>query len=121
MNAINAEKNNKMEVEELITIKENPLRLNIPGITAAAKDENDDDVEEVVEVEEETDDHEKKSEEDDWDPDFDEFDLPKSTKKIGGGKKAKDEEEDDFKVDDDFKDQFGGESSRGFNDSDDDY
>ena len=38
-----------------------------------------------------------------WDPDFDEFDIPKSKAKKSTGKKGV-EEEDDFKVDDEFKD-----------------
>lgn len=46
-------------------------------------------------------------EEDEWDPDFDEFDIPKSTKKGGA---AKEEEEEDVKFDEDlneFDDLFG--------------
>jgi DNA-directed RNA polymerase subunit delta len=68
---------------------------------------------------------EKPEEEDSWDPDFDEFDIPKSKGKkatgtgaAAGGKKAA-EEEDEFKVDDEFKDMFN--DSDDFNDEDDDY
>jgi len=45
-------------------------------------------------------------EDDNWDPDFDEFDVPKSKvkKATGGGAKKKDD--DDLGLDDDFK-EFG--------------
>ena len=69
-----------------------------------AKDEEDDD-----EVDEDDDDWGKEEEEeDDWDPDFEEFDLPKSKGKKGGvGVKKGAEEEEDFKVEDDeFNDLF---------------
>ena len=65
--------------------------------------------------------------EDSWDPDFDEFDIPKSKTKSGGtagkkpgGKKATD---DDFKMDDDFKEfgLFNDKSSHPDDDEDDDY
>ena len=52
------------------------------------------------------DDWDKPEEEDDsWDPDFEEFDLPKSKakKSSGGGKKGKGDD-DDLGLDDDFKD-----------------
>ena len=49
------------------------------------------------------DDWEQVEEDENWDPDFDEFDIPKSkTKKSGGGKKASDD--DDLGIDDEFKD-----------------
>jgi nucleolin len=64
------------------------------------------------------DDWEKPEEEDDdWDPDFDEFDVPGSGAKkatVKKGKKGKVEDDDDFKVDDDFKEL-------GFDDGDDDF
>lgn len=58
-------------------------------------------------------------EDDAWDPDFEEFDLPKSKK--GGGKKDADEDED-FKIEEDpeFKDLFSG-GGNGFDDEDDDF
>lgn len=51
-------------------------------------------------------DHLNKGEEDDedWDPDFDEFDLPKSSKKVVPGKKSAKDNEDEFKVDEEFED-----------------
>jgi DNA-directed RNA polymerase subunit delta len=64
------------------------------------KDDEDDDDEEDVEKD---DDWEKGDDaEEEWDPDFEEFDLPKSKK----GKSSKGEEEEDFKVEEeeDFKD-----------------
>ena len=59
-------------------------------------------------------------EDEDWDPDFDEFDIPKSKGKKGPatGKKAADED-DDFKMDDEFKDMFN--DSNDFDEEDDDY
>lgn len=55
--------------------------------------------------------------EEEWDPDFDEFDLPKSKVKKSTGKKA--EEEDDFKFEDDeFKDLF---DEKGFDEDEEDF
>jgi len=58
--------------------------------------------------EDEVDEWEKVEEEEEWDPDFDEFDIPKSkTKKSTGGntsKKSKGNDDDDLGLDDDFKD-----------------
>ena len=67
------------------------------------------------------DDWEKPEEEDEWDPDFDEFDLPKSKGKKATGGKKKEEEEEDFKVDEDFKEfDLFNDKSGGFDDDDDD-
>ena len=74
---------------------------------------NDDDVDEEV------DDWDKVEEEENWDPDFEEFDVPKSKAKKSPGKKGV-EEEDDFKVDDEFKDMdLFNESS--YDDEEDDF
>jgi DNA-directed RNA polymerase subunit delta len=54
-----------------------------------------------VEIE---DDWNKGEEDDNWDPDFDEFDLPKSKGKKAGVAKKPSKADDDFGVDDDFKD-----------------
>ena len=58
--------------------------------------------------EDEVDDWEKVEEEEEWDPDFEEFDCPnqKEKKPTGVAGKKGAEEEDDFKVDDEFKDMF---------------
>jgi len=61
---------------------------------------------------------EKVEEEENWDPDFAEFDVPKSKGKKTGGKKGV-EEDEDFKIDDEFKDMFN--DSDEFADDDDDY
>mgnify|MGYP006204482579 CR=1 FL=1 len=64
-------------------------------------------------------DWEKGDEEHSWDPDFEEFDIPKSKGKAAGKKKA--DEEDDFKIDEDFKEfdmMAGGDD---FDDDDDDF
>ena len=89
------------------------------GKTTASKskdDDDDDDADEDV-----ADDWEKVEEEEEWDPDFEEFDLPKSKGKKSPGKKptAVDEDED-FKIDDEFKDIFN-DSDAGFDDEDDDF
>jgi hypothetical protein len=57
-------------------------------------------------------------EEDEWDPDFDEFDIPKSTKKGSGGKE---EEEEDVKFDEDLNefDDLFGDSADEFDEDDD--
>jgi hypothetical protein len=63
------------------------------------------------------DDWDKPEEEDSWDPDFEEFDIPKSkTKKATGKKPSK--SDDDF--DDDFKDLglFDDDLGGGFDDDD---
>ncbi|HUR10613.1 MAG TPA: hypothetical protein VM012_04555 [Flavitalea sp.] len=81
-------------------------------------DEDDDDDVEVV------DEWEKPEEEETWDPDFEEFDLPKSkTKKATGpvGKKTgKGEEEDDVAFDEEFKD-LDLFNDAGVDDEDDDF
>ena len=76
---------------------------------------------EVEDDDVEVDDEWEKSEDDDsWDPDFEEFDLPKSGAKKTPGKKSSDE--DDLKIDEDFK-EFGlfddMDSGGGFDDDDD--
>jgi hypothetical protein len=71
------------------------------GITSSKKKEEDDDDDEVDDG---PDDWEKPEEEEEWDPDFEEFDVPKSKgkKAATGTKKPAD---DDFSFEDDeFKD-----------------
>jgi hypothetical protein len=77
-----------------------------------ASDDDDDDEDDDVDGAEEDD--------DEWDPDFEEFDLPKSRKGKGGSKA---EEEEDFKVEDteDFKDLDLFNDSESFDDEDDDF
>ena len=112
-----------MMVHTLETILEETL---VPGnFNALAKGRSAKKVEEEdadsADEEEEADDAESGEEDDSWDPDFEEFDLPKSKK--GGGKKEADEEED-FKIEEDpeFKDLFsGGKRGSGFDDEDDDF
>ena len=57
--------------------------------------DDDDDADEVE-------DDWEKTEDDDYDPDFEEFDIPKSKIKAGPSKKGKGDE-DDLGLDDDFK------------------
>lgn len=81
----------------------------------ASKDDDDD-----SDVDEKEDDWNKEDEADSWDPDFEEFDLPKSKgKKAPGTSKGGVEEEEDFKVDEEFKDLFAGGSVD--DDEDDDF
>lgn len=96
---------------------DNILEINYDIRNAKKDDDTDDD--DDTEVEEEDDQWEKSEEEEEnWDPDFDEFDMPKSGKK--GGKGDKYEDDDDYKIDDEFKDLFSG-SSNNLDDEDDDY
>jgi nucleolin len=67
---------------------------------AKKKDVDDDDLEEEEEV---NDDWEKTEEDASWDPDFEEFDVPKKAAKKPGKFKPSDED-DDFNLNDDFKD-----------------
>jgi len=79
------------------------------------KDEDDDDGPDEV------DEWEKVEEEENWDPDFEEFDIPKSKGKKSTGVAGKKgvEEEEEFKVDDEFKDLFEGGDD--FDEEEDDY
>lgn len=72
------------------------------------------------------DDWDKPEEDENWDPDFEEFDLPKSKgKKVstgsGTGKKGKGgDDDDDLSVDDEFKD-LDLFNDRGFDDDEEDF
>ena len=106
---------------ELVDGEDMEVKSSKKGKPAAAKkgtDEDDDD----DDAADEPDDWEKPEEEEEWDPDFDEFDIPASkTKKASGpaGKKGK-EEEEEFKVDDEFK-EMGLYNDSYEDDEDDDY
>ena len=107
-------KSSKKKVEEDDTEE---LDDNVAKPAKKSKSEDDDDDDDVDETE---DDWNKEEEDDAWDPDFEEFDLPKSKgkKAPGVGKKAA-EEEEDFKVEDDeFKDLF---NDGGLDDDEEDY
>ena len=80
----------KKTEEDLDTEDDVPVKGGASKKGADDDDDLDDDVDSEVE------------EDDDWDPDFDEFDVPKSRK---GGKGDKDDEDEDFKPeeDDDLK------------------
>jgi nucleolin len=67
---------------------------------AKKKDVDEDDLDEEEEV---NDDWEKTEEDASWDPDFEEFDMPKKASKKLGKFKAGDED-DDFNLNDDLKD-----------------
>jgi hypothetical protein len=82
--------------------------------TRSRDDDDEDDADDV------DDNWEQVEEDENWDPDFDEFDIPKSKTKKSGGKKSADD--DDLGIDDEFKDlgfdDFSG-SGGGFDDEDD--
>ncbi len=58
-----------------------PVAKGKSAAKSKKEDDDDDDAEEVA------DDWEKPAEDDDWDPDFDEFDVPKSTAQKAGEEK----------------------------------
>ena len=60
----------------------------------------------------------EKSEDDDYDPDFEEFDVPKSGAKKSSSKKSKD---DDFEIEDDFKSLDLFDENNDLDDDDDDF
>ena len=95
-------KSSKKKVEEDDDAELDDETPNKPA--KKSKSDEDDDEDDV----EEGDDNWNKEEEDDaWDPDFEEFDLPKSKGKKAPGVGKKAAEEEDFKVEDDeFKDLF---------------
>jgi nucleolin len=107
------------ELDEEVTPKTTKSKSVPKSKKAKADDEEDDD----ADVEEDVaDDWEKTEDDPDWDPDFDEFDIPKSGAKKVGKKKPADD--DDLKIDDDFKefglfDDMDGSGSTGFDDEDD--
>ena len=93
-------KASKPKVEEEEDLEEEETEVQpVKAKGSSKKKADDDDGEDDVEV---ADDWEKPEEDDSWDPDFDEFDVPKSKVKKSGLKKTAKEEED-FKADDDFK------------------
>ena len=94
----------KKKVEE----EEDDADLDDEAPKKSAKKSKSDDDDDDDDAEEGDDDWNKEEEDDAWDPDFEEFDLPKSKgKKAPGVGKKPAEEEEDFKVEDDeFKDLF---------------
>ena len=91
------------EDDEDLEDEELDLKPSKKPARASAKKAADEDDDDDLEADDEADDWEKgEVEEEEWDPDFDEFDIPKSTGKKIGGKKGADEDED-FKLDDDMK------------------
>ena len=98
-------------------IAETPAKKKGAKVASKKSDEDDDEGDDASEA---VDEWEKVEEEENWDPDFDEFDVPKSKgKKAPGTPAKKAEEEDEFKVDDEFKDMFS--DSDDFGEEEDDY
>ena len=80
-------------------------------------DDDDDDADDVDVV----DDWDKPEEEEEWDPDFEEFDLPKSkVKKTGTGVKKGKGDDDELGIDEEFKD-LDLFNDRGLDDEEDDF
>ena len=111
------------EDEDAGTDLEEPTPKKAKRKAVKGLNEEDDDEEDVVEPADEW----EKTDDDNWDPDFDEFDVPASKIKKATSKKSKDDD-DDLKLDDDFK-EFGlfneetgsSRSGRGGFDDDDDF
>lgn len=85
-----------------------------PSVTGKDNDDN-----EIDNIEAEGSISTGEEDEENWDPDFDEFDLPKSSKKVPLGKKSAKDNEDEFKVDEEFEDFFNSRSSKKYNEDDD--
>lgn len=113
-------KSKKLIHEEEEDVEIEDVRILTSGKKAGSvKAKSEDEEDEVDEIEED-DNWKKEDDDEDWDPDFAEFDLPKSSSKKGVTiKKGIKEDDDDFKIDDEFKDLFSHRSSK--YDDDDDY
>ena len=100
------------------SVKSTSRKSAVPVAKKGKDDDDDDDDADVDEVDE----WEKPEEDDSWDPDFEEFDLPKSKAKKSGtaGKKAGKGDDDDLAMDEDFKDMDLFNDS-GIDDDEDDY
>jgi DNA-directed RNA polymerase subunit delta len=103
--------------EEVDEIPSPGKKAGKPAASSKKKKEGDDEEEDAAP--DEVDEWEKVEEEEEWDPDFDEFDIPKSKGKKAATGTKKPVEEEDFKIDDEFKDMFGDENS--FDEEEDDY
>lgn len=113
---------NEIEQVNALSFLNDECELNtfakvIEASKSKKKDDEEDDDDDDGSNEDEKDDWEKVEEEEEWDPDFEEFDIPKSGKKAAG-KKDKDEDVD---FDDDFKDMdLFNDDDDNFDDNDDD-
>jgi DNA-directed RNA polymerase subunit delta len=93
------------EDDEVVTPKSTAKKGPKTTASKTKKKSDEDDDDDDVEGEDEVDDWDKVEEDEEWDPDFDEFDVPRSkTKKAApGGKKAAKPEEDELGLEDDYK------------------
>jgi len=98
-----------------------PAKKGAKAATSSKKGKDDDDDDDDGAEEDAVDDWDKVEEEEEWDPDFEEFDIPKSKGKKAPGTAAKKgaDDDEDFKIDDEFKDMF--DDGDGFEEEDDDY
>lgn len=106
--------------DEETNVKSSSVKASKGASKKKAEDDDDDDDDTGVD---EVDEWEKPEEEDTWDPDFEEFDIPKSKGKKatgtgGAGKKAG--ADDDLGLDEEFK-EFDLFNDSGFDDDDDDF
>lgn len=111
-----SDKTKKAEVKPKNSDEDDDMYLDNEKPTKKSISSKSDDEDDDLDVQ---DDWEKPEDDDNWDPDFEEFDVPKSKVKKTPGKKSSDE--DEFSVDDEFKDLgFFDDDSSGF-ESEDDY
>ena len=113
-----ASKTKKQVDEEDIDFEDGKKAMKSSKKSEGLISRKDDDEEDI---EEENDNLKQGEEDEDWDPDFNEFDLPKSSKKTLVTRKSVKEDDDEFKVDEEFKDLFGSKSSSKKYNDDDDY
>jgi DNA-directed RNA polymerase subunit delta len=110
-------KNEDDDDDDELDGEETPKKGRKPSSKKSGEDEEEEEEDETDEV----DDWNKVEEEEEWDPDFNEFDIPKSKgKKSTGGAKKGASDEDDFGIDEEFKDMgFADDFNDGFDDDDD--
>lgn len=89
------------EEDDVDEEEQTSLKKTTKDSTKKTVTEEDDDDSDEVEV---VDEWEKPEEEEEWDPDFEEFDLPKSKVKKTGGAKAGKGDDDELALDEEFKD-----------------
>ena len=119
LSSVITSKNIADEETEIMNLISGVFEKESGDIVAEKKKKKEEEDDEDEDGEEESDDWDKpEEEEEEWDPDFDEFDVPKKgAKKSTGSKKSG--EEDDFKFEDDeFDDLFEDDE---FDDDDDDF
>jgi DNA-directed RNA polymerase subunit delta len=92
-----------LDEDDDVAVKPSSSAKTIASPKKSSEDDDDDDDDDAAENE--VDDWDKPEEEDTWDPDFEEFDIPKSRgkKSSNGTAKKGGSDEDDLGLDEDFK------------------